>query len=49
MFGRAGRYTWERPIEERIEALRAVELRKLKSAERLMALNRFMFFSIPVR
>eukprot|EP01051_Picozoa_sp_SAG22_P014343 SAG22_NODE_1727_length_3711_cov_8.805925_1_plen_441_part_10 len=41
-------YTWEAPIQARVEKLRAVELRRLKAAERLMAVNRFMFFSIPV-
>lgn len=42
------RYTWEQSIEERIAALRAVELERIRSTERLMAVNRFMFFSIPV-
>jgi len=47
VFGR-GRYTWEQSIEERIAALRAVELERIRATERLMAVNRFMFFSIPV-
>lgn len=41
-------YTWEPSIEERIAALRSVELERIRSTERLMAVNRFMFFSIPV-
>jgi ABC-type multidrug transport system fused ATPase/permease subunit len=41
-------YTWEQSIEDRIAKLRAVELERIRSTERLMALNRFMFFSIPV-
>ena len=41
-------YTWEQSIEERIAALRAVELEQIRTTERLMAVNRFMFFSIPV-
>lgn len=32
-------YTWEAPIQNRIDTLRAVELRRLKSAERLMAVK----------
>ena len=41
-------YTWEQSIEDRIADLRTVELERIRTAERLMALNRFMFFSIPV-
>jgi hypothetical protein len=40
--------SWEQSIESRIAELRTVELARIRTAERLMALNRFMFFSIPV-
>ena len=33
-------YTWEQSIEDRIADLRTVELERIRTAERLMALNR---------